>query len=277
MLEKGRQDRSGILVIGSMVVLILLVLLALTANYLPVEDPEYQDLSRNLRPPNPENWFGTDRLGRDIFSRIIWGARLTLVSGILPVVIALAVGSALGTISGYLGGTFDLVISRSSDIVLSLPYFLIALVIVAVLGPGLVNAILAVSIGFLPSFIRLARASTLSVKQETYVRSAYAMGMGSTRIMFIHIFPNVVSSVIVFSTIKIGESILAVASLSFLGLGAQPPSPEWGLMLTDARDLVLSTPLVVLFPSVALSITVIAFNLLADEMRDRLDPRYRYL
>ncbi|HEX9532202.1 MAG TPA: ABC transporter permease [bacterium] len=256
--------------------LTVIALLAVLAPILPLARPTEQNLSEYLLPPSRHHWFGTDDLGRDIFSRTVWGARLSLIAGTVPVLLALAVGLILGLLAAYYGGVLEQVIMRLTDFLLSIPYFLIALIVVSVLGPGLVNAMVAIAIGLLPSFMRLSRASALVARGAPYVLAAHSMGMVAGRIMFIHILPNIVSPLVVFSAIKVGESILAAAALSFLGLGAQPPTPEWGLMLTNARELVLSAPHAVIFPSIALSATVLAFNLLADELRDQLDPRYRY-
>jgi ABC-type dipeptide/oligopeptide/nickel transport system permease subunit len=189
---------------------------------------------------------------------------------------ALIIGLALGLVSGYLGGFIDQALIWLANFLFSLPYFVIALIIVAVLGPGLVNALIAITIGLLPSFIRLSRASVLGLKSSPFVLACRAMGMGTSRVLVVHILPNVISPLLVFAAIKVGESILAVAALSFLGLGAQPPTPEWGVMLNSARELILFAPRVVFFPSLALSITVLTVNLLADGLRDRLDPRYQY-
>lgn len=257
-------------------ILTAIALLAVLAPILPLERPTAQNLDQYLRPPSWYHLFGTDDLGRDIFSRTIWGARLSLIAGTMPVFLALLLGLILGLLSAYYGGILEQVIMRLTDFLLSIPYFLIALIIVSVLGPGLLNAMLAIAIGLLPSFMRLSRASALVARSAPYVLAAHGMGMGAGRIMFIHILPNIMSPLIVFAAIKVGESILAAAALSFLGLGAQPPTPEWGLMLTNARELVLSAPHAVFFPSVVLSMTVLAFNLLADELRDQVDPRYRY-
>lgn len=262
--------------LAALSVLTGLIMLALVAPVLPLRNPVSQDLPKYLLPPSRVYVFGTDDLGRDILSRTIWGARLSLLAGTVPVLLALGCGLVLGLLSAYYGGIIDQLMMRLTDFLLSIPYFVIALIIVSVLGPGLSNAMLAIAIGFLPSFIRLSRASTLTARNTPYVMAAHAMGLGSARIMFVHILPNIIPPLIVFSTIKVGESILAAAALSFLGLGAQPPAPEWGLMLSNARELVLSAPHAVLFPSLALSVTVLAFNLLADELRDELDPRYRY-
>lgn len=257
-------------------VLFLLIGAAALAPILPLRSPVDQDLAQFLVLPSSAFPFGTDDLGRDILSRTIWGARLSLVAGTVPVLLALVGGLVLGVLSAYHGGVFGQIVVRLTDFLLSIPYFLIALIIVSVLGPGLWNAMLAIAISVLPSFIRLSRASTLAVKGMPYALAAHAVGMSTWRIMLVHIVPNVISPLIVFSTVKVGESILAVAALSFLGLGAQPPTPEWGLMLSNARELVLSAPHAVLFPSVALSVTVLAFNVLADGLRDSLDPRYRF-
>jgi dipeptide transport system permease protein len=270
------QIRTRGVAVAALSVLTVIVLLSAAAPLLPLPRPTAQNLTDYLLPPTRLHPFGTDDLGRDILSRTIWGGRLSLLAGTVPVAAALTLGLILGLLSAYYGGIVELAVMRMTDFLLSIPYFLIALIVVSVLGPGLVNAMLAIALGLLPSFIRLSRASALVAKSMPYVLAAQAIGMGSGRIIFVHILPNIVSPLVVFSGVKVGEAILAAAALSFLGLGAQPPTPEWGLMLANARELVLSAPHAVFFPSVALSLTVLAFNLLADELRDQLDPRYRY-
>ena len=264
------------LALASVLVLVLICLAALCAPLLPLQNPTRQDLSQGLLPPSRAHWLGTDDLGRDILSRTIWGARLSLLAGTAPVTAALSCGVTLGLLSSYYGGSVEWLVVRLADLLLSVPYFLVALVAVSVLGPGLPNAMLAIALGLLPSFIRLSHASALVVKGMPYVRTAHATGMATSRVLFVHILPNILSPQLVFATVKIGEAILAAAALSFLGLGAQPPAAEWGLMLSNARDLVLSAPYAVFVPSAALSLTVLAFNLCADELRDQLDPHYRY-
>jgi peptide/nickel transport system permease protein len=264
------------LTLTAVLALLLVCLTAVSAPLLPLQNPTRQQLSQGLLPPNQGHWFGTDDLGRDVLSRTVWGARLSLIAGTVPVTAALVCGGTLGMLSSYHGGAVEWIVIRLADLLLSVPYFLIALVVVSVMGPGLPHAMLAIGLGLLPSFIRLSHASALVVKGMPYVRTAYASGMATSRILFVHIMPNILSSQLVFATVKMGEAILAAAALSFLGLGAQPPTAEWGLMLSNARDLVLTAPHAVFAPSAALSLTVLAFNLCADEMRDRLDPRYRY-
>jgi peptide/nickel transport system permease protein len=260
----------------SAAVVAVIVLVAIAAPFLPLSDPVAQNLSLYLQPPSPQHLLGTDEFGRDVLSRVVWGARLSLLAGTVPVLLAFVTGIILGLVSAYYGGILDEMLMRAVDFLFSLPYFLIALIVVSLLGPGLFHAMLAVAIGLLPSFTRLSRASALSIKGLPYVRAAEALGLSKPRIMFLHILPNYITSMLVFSTVKIGESILSMASLSFLGLGAQPPAAEWGLMLNDSKDLILTAPYVLWGPSIALSLTVLSFNMLADGVRDRLDPRYRF-
>ena len=274
VLTRLRGDR---IVVGlSLMVVAALEACALLAPILPLANPLAQDLANTLALPDTAHPLGTDSLGRDVLSRIIWGSRYSLLAGLVPVALALTVGTVAGLISGYLGGPIDRVFVFVADFLFSLPYFVIALIIVAILGPDLVNALIAIAIGLVPSFIRLTRASVLGLKNSPFVLACRAMGMGTPRILFVHVLPNIVSPLMVFATIKVGESILAVAALSFLGLGAQPPTPEWGLMLNSARELILSAPEAVFYPSLALTITVLAVNLLADALRDRLDPKYQF-
>ncbi|MCH6265038.1 ABC transporter permease subunit [Neobacillus citreus] len=235
-------------------------------------EPDYENI---LSPPSMEHFAGTDAFGRDIFSRIIEGTRISLFVGLSSVLVGALGGTVLGLISGFYGGWIDSIIMRFCDVLFAFPGILLAIGIIAILGPGLGNVIIAVAIFGIPTFARIVRSSTLSIKATVYVESARSIGAPAKRIIWKHIFPGTVSSIIVYFTMRIGTSILTAASLSFLGLGAQPPSPEWGAMLSSGRDFLNTAPHVTIFPGLAIFITVLAFNLLGDGLRDALDPKMK--
>jgi peptide/nickel transport system permease protein len=263
--------------LAGLVIVLFVMLVAIFAPVISPANPLKQNLAQYLKPPSHSHYFGTDELGRDLFSRVIYGARTSLALGILPILLATAVGTVIGVTSGYAGGRVDEVIMRATDLLMSVPYFLLAILIVASFGPNLVNAMIAVGVSFIADFIRMVRASTLAAREEDYVRAEKALGAGHLRIMFGHILPNIISPVLVLVTLKISEAILAAAALSFIGLGAQPPTPEWGLMLAGTREYLLAAPYLMIFPGVAIIITSLGFNLLGDGLRDLLDPRYKGL
>jgi peptide/nickel transport system permease protein len=269
-----RLTRSKIAVIAALV-LLLIVLTAVFANTLAPEDPLEQQYTRVLRPPNSETPFGTDQFGRDILSRVIVGSRQSLLVAIIAIGIATSVGTVLGLVTGYYGGWIDLSIQRLIDVQLAFPGILFALAIVAVLGPGLRNAMIAVGISLIPSFARTVRGSVLSARENTYVEAARVSGAGDGRIITHHILPNVLAPIMVLSTIGIAWSILIGASLSFLGLGAQLPHPEWGLDLAMSRDYIREAWWMSTFPGLAIMLTVISVNILGEAVRDALDPRLR--
>ncbi len=257
---------GGILLLG-------FLLLALAASLIAPYDPLEQDLYRRLGSPSLTHPFGTDDLGRDILSRVIFGSRISLRIGVVAVLIALVVGTTIGLVAGYFGGLLDQALMRAMDLMLAFPSILLAIGIVAVLGPGLENAMLAVGIVAIPQYARLVRASALSVREKDYVQAVRALGAGDLRILTFAVLPNCVAPLIVQATLGLATAILDAAGLSFLGLGAQPPTPEWGAMLSDGRELILSAPWVLTFPGLAIFLTVLAFNLLGDGLRDALDPR----
>jgi peptide/nickel transport system permease protein len=267
-VRDDRMTLAGILVVSAVVVM------AASAQFLTPFDPTKQDLLSKLLPPSSLHLLGTDSLGRDLLSRIIWGARLSLEIGIIPTILGGFVGTFLGLLSGYYGGRIGAVINASTDVMLSFPYFVLAILIVSVLGPNLTNALLAVAIAMVPSYIRIARVSVLSIKKQYFIHAARSYGANDFRIMFRHILPNVLTPLIVLSTVKLGDSVLAVSSLSFLGLGAQPPTPEWGLMLSEGMNYIFSAPALSLFPGLALIIVVLGIYLIGDGLRDFLDPRF---
>lgn len=254
--------------------ILLLVLVAAFAPWLaPYQPDEFTD--EILKSPSWAFPFGVDQLGRDQLSRIIYGARISLWIGLLAVGLSLTAGTLIGLISGYFGGWVDNLIMRAMDIMMSLPYVLLAILIATALGPSLQNGILAIGIVRIPRFARLARASTLSVKEAQYVEASRAIGASNFRIIFKDVLPNIAGPIVVYSTLSLGDSILSAAVLSFLGLGAQPPIPEWGAMLNEAQQYVINAPYLSIFPGLAIFMTVLAFNLFGDGLRDILDPKSR--
>ena len=221
------------------------------------------------------HWFGVDSLGRDIFSRVLVGAQISLAAGVFAVFIGAAMGTVLGLVAGYYEGWWDRLIMRICDVLFAFPGILLAIAVVAVLGSGIANVIIAVAVFSIPAFARLVRGNTLVLKQQTFIESARSIGSSDTTIIFNHILPGTVSSIVVFFTMRIGTSIISAASLSFLGLGAQPPTPEWGAMLNEARADMVIAPHVAIFPAVAIFLTVLAFNMLGDGLRDALDPKIK--
>lgn len=268
--------RNRAAVVG-LVILALLGVVALAAPMLAPHDPVDQNLSQALEGPSGRHWMGTDHLGRDIASRIIYGARISLMIGFVAVGIGLLVGVPLGLMSGYFGGWVDLGVQRVADMLLSFPSVLLALSLVAVLGIGLQNVVLAVGVGVVPIFIRLARGSALSLREDTYVESARAAGAGDFYILRRHIMPNALAPVIVQATLSIGITILVAAGLGFLGLGVQPPTPEWGSMLGEGRQYIFNASYMATFPGLAIFLAVLAFNLIGDGLRDALDPHLQTL
>jgi len=258
---------------GSIVLLILLA--ALLADLVAPFDPIRGQLSDRLQPPSPTHWLGTDEQGRDILSRIIHGSRISLQIGLISVGISLTLGVLIGALSAYFGGWADLVAMRLIDMMLAFPSILLAIAITAILGPSLTNAMIAVGIVNMPIYARLVRASVLSLKEFDFVQAARAAGGGHVRILGRHILPNALAPLIVQSTLSTGTAMLDAAGLSFLGLGAQPPLPEWGAMLSGAQTYIQLAPWVVTFPGLAIMLAVLGFNLLGDGLRDILDPRLR--
>lgn len=268
VLKRRKPAIAGLAFIG------LLIFISIFAQYIaPFKPDDYTDSVTS--PPSWQHWFGIDHLGRDIFSRVIYGARISLWVGLLSVGISLTIGTTLGLIAGYFGGIVDNLIMRAMDIMMALPYVLLAILIATILGPSLENGILAIGIVRVPRFARLARASTLSVRTLTYVEASQAIGAPHHRIIFRDILPNILGPIVVYSTLSLGDAILSAAVLSFLGLGAQPPIPEWGAMLNEAQKYLINAPFMSIFPGLAIFLTVLAFNLLGDGLRDILDPRVR--
>jgi peptide/nickel transport system permease protein len=260
-------------VFGALVI-IAFILLAIFAPIISPMDPI--EISQDRRAaPSAEHLLGTDELGRDILSRIIYGARISLRVGLVAISIALTIGAFLGVIAGYVGGWVDAIIMRLTDIMLAFPGILLAIAIVAILGPSLFNVMIAVGIESIPAYVRTARASTLSIKEMEYVMGARAMGASTGRVIFRYIFPNIAAPLIVLATVGVAGSILAAAGLSFLGLGAQPPTPEWGAMLSNARNFLRDAWWMSTFPGISIMLVVLALNMFGDGLRDVLDPRGR--
>lgn len=255
---------------------LLLIAVALLAPYLaPFDAENYFDYDRLNEGPSSLHWLGVDALGRDIFSRILLGARISLAAGILSVVVGMVIGTLLGLVAGYYEGVWDRLIMRLCDVLFAFPGILLAIAVVAVMGSGMANVIVAVAIFSIPAFARLVRGNTLVLKQQTYVESARSLGASDSTILLRHILPGTFSSIVVYFSMRVGMSIITAASLSFLGLGAQPPTPEWGAMLNEARADMVMAPHVALFPAIAIFLTVLAFNLLGDGLRDALDPKIK--
>ncbi|WP_348624593.1 nickel transporter permease [Paenibacillus peoriae] len=254
-------------------IIIFFVIIALIAPWIAPFDYKEQNLVSRLQPPSAEHWFGTDDLGRDLLTRTLYGARISLWVGFLSVIGSMIVGTALGLIAGFYGKWADMAISRLFDILLAFPGILLAIAIVAILGPSLENALYAIAIVNVPTYGRLVRSKVLSVKTEEYITSARALGANNTRIILRYILPNSLTPIIVQGTLGIGTAIIEAAALGFLGLGAQPPEPEWGKMLSDSRQYIQNAPWTVIFPGVSIMLTVLGFNLMGDGLRDVLDPR----
>jgi peptide/nickel transport system permease protein len=270
----GRVRRSFNIMLGA-TILVVMILLALFASNLTPYNPEQVTPALRLRPPDALYIFGTDDFGRDVFTRIAYGARLSLLVGVISVSIAATTGVTLGIAAGYYGGWLDTVIMRLIDVMMAFPGILLALVIVAILGRSLPNVMIAVGISAIPVYARMARGTTLSLKNMDYVSAARAIGAPNRRIMAQHIFPNILAPLIVIATNGVAGAIISIAALSFLGLGAQPPTPEWGIMLSEGRVYLRNAWWVTTFPGLTIMITVMAINLMGDGLRDILDPRLR--
>lgn len=239
-------------------------------------DPLQTSLGMRLKPPGtPGHPLGTDELGRDVLSRLLYGARPSIGVGFAAVGVAMLIGVPIGLLAGYFGGLFDTIVSRIVDVLLAFPYVLLAIAVVAALGPGLFNAMLAVGIAGVPYYVRIVRASALALRDQEFIQASRALGAGHGRILFRHVLPNALSPLIVAATLDVGWMITAAAGLSFLGLGAQPPQPEWGVMLSDGRQYVGVAPHLALVPGFAIFSVVLALNLVGDGLRDALDPRLR--
>lgn len=269
-----RLARNQLAVAGACI-LVFVAIAAVFAPSLSPEDPLEMNPTRLLGPPSAAHWLGTDEFGRDILSRVIWGARISLYVGAIAVTIAVLVGVSLGLVAGYYGGLLDDAINRVLDVVFAFPTILLALGIVGMLGPSLTNTMIAIGIVYTPVYARLARGTTLSVKERDYVEAATVAGATTPRIIVRHIVPNIAAPLIVQTSLSLSLAILAEASLSFLGLGTQPPDPSWGTMVNTGQRLIELSPWPVVFPGLAIVLAVLGFNLLGDGLRDALDPRLR--
>lgn len=268
--KKFRKQKMAMLAGSLLILLFIVALLGPAITPYPMEAPDYDHL---LALPSLSHWAGTDEFGRDIFSRILAGTRISLAVGISSVLFSAILGTILGLMSGFYGKWVDTVIMRISDVLLAFPGILLAIGIIAILGPGLKNVVIAVATFGVPIFARIVRGSTLALKNSVYVEAASSMGSRNRRMIWKHIFPGTFSTIIVYFTMRIGTAIITASSLSFLGLGAQPPTPEWGAMLSSGRNYLNTAPHVALFPGLAIFFTVMAFNLFGDGLRDALDPK----
>lgn len=273
-LSIKRFFRNKLAVIGGSVVLILF-LIALLAPFLAPYNPNEMDSKNTIAPLSVEHPLGTDEFGRDTLSRLIYGARITFQVGAVSVIISSVIGTLIGAFAGFYGGGVDNILMRIMDAIFSFPAILMAISLVAVLGPNIINAMIAIGIIYTPIFARIVRSSVISNKEKEYVEAGRALGQSNFKILFLHILPNSISPIIVQATVTFAEAIIIEAGLSFIGLGVPPPDPSWGTMLSDARGYMDSEPLVAIFPGVAISLSVLGFNLLGDGLRDIFDPRLR--
>jgi len=261
--------------LASLAILLFFILLAVLAGVVAPQDPYLTSVTEGLLPPSRTHLMGTDLLGRDVLSRVIYGARVSMMIGFLSVGVSALVGVLWGVTAGYIGGRVDDIMMRIIDMLMAFPGLLLAMTIVALLGPGIRNVMIAVGIGGIASFARLVRGSVLSAKQEMYVDAARCVGVKDQRIVLRHILPNCLAPVLVLASMSYGWALLSSAGLSFIGLGAQPPTPEWGAMLNDGRALLWDAPWTAIFPGLSILVVVLATNLLGDALRDALDPRLR--
>jgi peptide/nickel transport system permease protein len=258
---------------AGLVLVALFVALALLAPWIAPHDPVAASWSAIRKAPSLEHWFGTDEIGRDVLSRVVWGTRASLLAGLVSVSIAMALGVPIGLSAGFFGGVVDLAISRITDAFLACPFLILAIALAAFLGPSLTNAMIAIGVSATPVFVRLTRAQVLNVKVEDYIEAARAIGNPPWRIALRHVMPNVVSPLIVQATLAAAAAVIAEASLSFLGLGQQPPAPSWGSMLNTAKNYVDQAPWMAVWPGLAIFLLVLGLNLVGDGLRDALDPR----
>ena len=277
MKEIWRRMRRNKLAMAGLAIVVVLILVAIFADQIADYDTQVirQDVMNRYQGPSAEHWCGTDELGRDIFARLVHGARISLLVGVAAVCVALATGGVLGAIAGYFGGAIDNIIMRIMDVFLSIPILLLAIMIVSALGSSMINLMLAIGLASMPTFARVVRASVLSVKDQEFVEAARAIGAPNAHIIIRHIVPNSLSPIIVQATLRVATAILSTASLSFIGLGIKPPSPEWGAMLASGRGAMRDAPHVVVIPGLVIMITILALNLLGGGLRDALDPKLK--
>jgi peptide/nickel transport system permease protein len=258
-----------------MAIIALFIAMAVLAPLFAPYDPTAQSWTAVRKAPSAAHWFGTDELGRDVLARVIYGARASLLAGVISVAIALSIGVPLGLLAGYLGGPVDMLLSRITDAMLACPFLILAIALAAFLGPSLGNAMIAIGITTTPILVRLTRGQVMAVKVEDYVEAARALGNPRWRIAILHILPNILPALLVQATLSIAAAIIAEASLSFLGLGQQPPAPSWGSMLNSAQRFLTQAPWMAIWPGLAIFLAVLSFNLIGDGLRDALDPRSR--
>lgn len=258
-----------------LVVFLIIALCAIFAPLISPFDPNEQNILARLQAPSLEHWLGTDAYGRDVFSRILWGARISLIIGITSVALAMFLGTALGLIAGFKGGAIDNYIMRAMDVMLSFPSMIMGLLVVAVLGPNMVNLIIAIALTMVPKFARIARAPTISIRERGYVEAGIALGFSDTRIMSVHILPNIISEVLVLGSLWMATAIRVEASLAFIGLGVKPPTPTWGGMIRSGFENILDAPWLAIYPGIAVLLLVFSLNLLGDGLRDAIDPKLR--
>lgn len=275
--EVWRRLKKNKMALVGIAILLTFILAAIFADVIADYKTEVVKLNfkERLQEPSAKHWFGTDDLGRDIFARIIHGTRISLFVGSISVGIALTIGGTLGAVAGFFGGKFDNYIMRALDVLLAIPSILLAITIVAAMGASIVNLMVAVGISNIPGFARVVRAAVLSVKDQEYIEAAKAIGAKNHTIIIKHVLPNCLAPIIVYSTLKVATAIMATAGLSFIGLGVKPPAPEWGSMLADGRDFIRDKMYMVLFPGIAIMLTILSLNLLGDGLRDALDPRLK--
>ena len=257
-----------------LVVIVAFIVVALLAPWLAPYDPIATSFSTVRKAPGAAHWFGTDEIGRDVLSRVMFGARASLLAGVVSVVISLTIGVPTGLLAGYAGGMTDMLISRVTDALLACPFLILAIALAAFLGPSLTNAMIAIGISATPVFIRLTRGTTIAVKAEEFVLAARAIGNSPWRIALRHVLPNIVPPLLVQATLAIAAAVIAEASLSFLGLGQQPPQPSWGSMLNTAKNYIDNAPWMAIWPGVSIFLLVLSFNIVGDGLRDALDPRH---
>lgn len=274
-LDVWARLRRNRVFMACLVIIALLVLAAVFASVLAPYDPAALDPSNRFAGPSLEHWMGTDNFGRDLFSRVLYGGRISLLVAVLAVLMGLVVGGLMGTTAGYFGGLYETVVMRVTDILMAIPGFLMALCVSVALGTGILNTAIAIAASAVPSYARVTRASVLSEKNRQYVEAAVSVGSGHMRIILLQILPNILSPILVESTLRIGASIVAISGLSFIGLGVQPPTPEWGSMMSECISYFRDYPHLVVFPGLAIMVTIFAFNLFGDGLRDALDPRLK--
>lgn len=272
-----RRLKKNKLAMAGLIVLTAMILIAVFAGVLVNYDTMVvgQNMSERMQTPSAKHWFGTDQYGRDVFARIIYGSRLSLTLSIVAMTAAVAIGAGIGAVAGYYGGRVDDVLMRIMDVLLAIPPMLMSISIVAALGQSMVNLLIALSIAYIPVFARVIRSTILSIKGQEFVEAAKACGTSNFRIIVRHIIPNAIGPIIVEATLTMGAAILIISSLSFMGLGIEPPAPEWGTMLYEGRDVIRQAPYLVIFPGAAIALAVMSLNLLGDGLRDALDPKLK--